>query len=271
VAAAILGAMRYVRPLSEAAVIDLGLPGFEARVVNQLESVLTLAAQVDAGSCGPGLHYHASDQFYFVLDGTASVQLGPDEHTVEAGSLVFVPAGVAHRSRNDTAGSELHLEFLVPSIGAGRPLLVPVLDVSEAPGSAAAPFISPIDDEAFAAGARDRGFAVQPLADAGRGVTSCLINAVQVNEGGAGPELHIHPFDQLFFVLEGELHVDVALQHHVVPRHSLVVLPAGVPHTQWNEGPGREIHLAVLTPAPEPGRPITTPVTFASAPGAAGP
>jgi mannose-6-phosphate isomerase-like protein (cupin superfamily) len=257
--------MRYVRPLSEASFAALGPPGFEASVVNQLESVMTLAARVAPGGCGPGLHYHACDQFYVILEGESSIQLGATEHLVPAVSLAFVPAGVAHRSWNDGDAPEAHLEFFVPSIGAGRPLLVPVNEVSEAPGSEVAPYVTRIDDAAFAANTRERGFAVQALADASRGVTSCLINAVQVDDGGAGPEVHIHPFDQLFFVLEGELHVDVALQRQVVARHSLVVLPAGVPHTQWNEGPGREVHLAVLTPAPEQGKPITTPVSFGPA------
>jgi mannose-6-phosphate isomerase-like protein (cupin superfamily) len=257
--------MQYVRPLADATFLNLGLPGFEASVVSQLESVMTLGARVAPGGCGPGLHYHASDQFYFVLDGDARVQLGAEEHDVPAGSLVFVPAGVAHRSWNDRQANELHLEFLVPSIGAGRPLLMPVADVSEAPGSDVAPFVTRIDDERFAAGARESGFAVQQLVDRSQGVTSCAINAILVNPGGAGPSTHIHTFDQLYFILEGELQVEVALQRHVAPRHSLVVLPAGVPHTQWNEGPGREIHLAVLAPAPEAGRPLTVPVNFTSA------
>lgn len=257
--------MQYVRPIDEAAVIDLGLPDFEARVVTQLESVMTLAARTGPGACGPGLHWHSSDQFYFILEGEARVQLGADEHVAPAGSLVFVPAGVAHCSRNDGEGEELHLELLVPSIGVGRPLLTPIQRWEDAPGSEVAPFVATIDDEAWARGARPSGFAVVPLADTKQGVTSCAINAVRVNAGGAGPANHIHPFDQLYFILEGELQVEVALQRHVAPRHSLVILPAGVPHTQWNEGDVPEVHLAVLAPAPEPGVPIVTEVTFGPA------
>ena len=246
--------MHYVRPLADATFLDLGLPGFEASVVTQLESVMALAARVAPGGCGPGLHYHASDQFYFVLDGDARVQLGSEEHAVPAGSLVFVPAGVAHRSWNNSNAPELHLEFLAPSIGAGRPLLVSVAEVSDAPGSATAPFVTRIDDEKFAAGARDRGFAVQSLADGSQGVSSCAINAVLVNAGGAGPAAHIHSFDQLYFVLEGELHVEVALQRHVAPRHSLVVLPAGVPPHPVERGPRTRDPSGCAGPGPG-GRP----------------
>ncbi|MEZ5232373.1 MAG: cupin domain-containing protein [Acidimicrobiales bacterium] len=83
-----------------------------------------------------------------------------------------------------------------------------------------------------------------------------------VNAGGEGPAVHIHTFDQLFFVVRGRLHVRVALEEVVAATHELVVLPAGVPHTQWNEGPDTEVHLAVLTPAPPAGEPLTRPVTF---------
>jgi len=48
----------------------------------------------------------------------------------------------------------------------------------------------------------------------------------------------------------------VGLDRHVAEPGTLVVLPAGVPHRQWNEGRVPERHLALLSPAPEPGRPL---------------
>jgi mannose-6-phosphate isomerase-like protein (cupin superfamily) len=70
--------------------------------------------------------------------------------------------------------------------------------------------------------------------------------------GGAGPTTHIHDFDQFYFVLSGSLEVEVALQHHRVKPNTLVVLPAGVPHRQWNgSGDEAERHLAMLVPEPE--------------------
>jgi hypothetical protein len=41
-------------------------------------------------------------------------------------------------------------------------------------------------------------------------------------------------------------------KYHAEP-HTLVILPAGVPHTQWNEGNALEQHFAILTPPPTPG------------------
>ncbi|MBO0687955.1 MAG: cupin domain-containing protein [Candidatus Dormibacteraeota bacterium] len=67
----------------------------------------------------------------------------------------------------------------------------------------------------------------------------------------AGPPLHYHAFDQFYFVLSGALHVQIGLTTSEVGPHHLVVLPAGVPHRQWNEGTEAERHLAILAPLPE--------------------
>jgi quercetin dioxygenase-like cupin family protein len=85
---------------------------------------------------------------------------------------------------------------------------------------------------------------------------------MELDPGSAGPDTHIHDFDQYYLVLEGELTVEVALQTHTVPKHSLVVLPAGVPHHQYNASTTTEKHLAVLTPPPEPGKPWDHGVDF---------
>ena len=48
-------------------------------------------------------------------------------------------------------------------------------------------------------------------------------------------------------------HIEVALERYEAPAGSLVLLPAGVPHQEWNDGPGVERHLEVLSPAPREG------------------
>ena len=49
-------------------------------------------------------------------------------------------------------------------------------------------------------------------------------------------------------------------QHHTVRPNTLVFVPAGVPHRNWNEGPEPEVHLVVFIPEPEPGQPLVIPV-----------
>jgi quercetin dioxygenase-like cupin family protein len=62
--------------------------------------------------------------------------------------------------------------------------------------------------------------------------------------------LHVHPFDQFYFVLQGTLSVEIGLQRYDVPPGHLVILPAQVPHRQWNDQDHTEQHLTVLVPEP---------------------
>ena len=87
------------------------------------------------------------------------------------------------------------------------------------------------------------------------------MNTARVSPESPGTSWHIHRFDQLYWVLEGTLHVEVADSAHDVEPGHLVVLPAGVPHRNWNPGPGVERHLAFLVPAPTD-RPFDITVTW---------
>ncbi len=47
--------------------------------------------------------------------------------------------------------------------------------------------------------------------------------------------------------------LQIGLERYTAGRHALVILPAGVPHGQWNEGPEIERHITLLAPEPMPG------------------
>ena len=49
------------------------------------------------------------------------------------------------------------------------------------------------------------------------------------------------------------MQLEIALKTYFTGPNTLVVLPVGVPHRNWNAGPDVESHLAVLAPAPDPG------------------
>ncbi len=40
---------------------------------------------------------HSEDEIYYVVAGRGAIQIGNDDYLVQAGSVVFVPAGVVHR------------------------------------------------------------------------------------------------------------------------------------------------------------------------------
>lgn len=250
--------MKFVRPFDRSAAVETGYPGYSAQFVSSQESTLIIGSWIASGGCGPSLHYHDSDQSYFLVRGEMTVQLGTEIHQVTAGSFVHIPAGLAHRNWNDSDAEEFHFELIVPTPRPGAPLLHFVDE----------PAAAPLQDGGYVRTTTDEDFTV-PDGFPGMGVCALLknessvVNAIRMAPGGEGPDTHIHEFDQYYIVLEGSLEVEVALERHQAPAGSVVLLPAGVPHRQWNEGSGREMHLALLAPAPRPGAPWDRGVSFA--------
>ena len=65
-----------------------------------------------------------------------------------------------------------------------------------------------------------------------------------------GPPLHVHPaFDELFFVLEGELTFQVRGEVRTVAAGEWLLAPRGVPHTFANHSTRPARALIAVTPA----------------------
>jgi len=56
---------------------------------------------------------------------------------------------------------------------------------------------------------------------------------------GAGPRLHVHPYDETFIVLEGRARFFVGETVIDAAAGEIVFGPAGIPHRFENLGPGR--------------------------------
>lgn len=65
---------------------------------------------------------------------------------------------------------------------------------------------------------------------------------------GAGPKLHVHPYDEVFIVREGRAKIRIGARTFEAVRGDVVLAPAHVPHAFANLGPGRlettDIHLS---------------------------
>jgi len=257
--------MQFIRPFDLDDAIDTGLPGYRAQLLSQRESALLIASTIEQGGCGPDLHYHHSDQLYYLLRGSMNVRLGDEVHAIGAGTLVFIPAGLAHCNWNDGPGAETHFEMIIPAPNPLGRIAIPVDSPGDVPAEDRTPragYVRRVDPDRFSEPIP--GFTTQPLADLSTGSVHTVINYAEVAPGKGGPDTHVHEFDQYYLVLEGELTVEVALEKHVVGPETLVVLPAGVPHRQYNEGATAEKHLAVLSPAPEEGKPWDRGVTLST-------
>lgn len=241
---------------------------YHAQTLWHGESCVLIGSNVPAGMPAFGHHRHEhSDQLYYIVHGEMQVQLGTEHLAAGPGSLVYIPMGTPHHNWNEGDIDEFHLEVLAPAPLPTQPLATPT-DATEAAGRPY--FVRRLDESAFVAAREFPGFSLNRIMQGpdSPGSSHVSLYVGQVEPGSGGPGLHIHAFDQFYFVLSGRLHVQVGLEGYVASTGTLVVLPAGVPHRQWNEGPEIERHIALLVPTPEPGQPLDVGVSL-SATGAA--
>lgn len=234
--------------------------GYGAQHLYQSESCVVIGSNVPAGKPAYRHHRHEhADQLYYVVKGEMHVQLGTRTHVAGPDTLVHIPQGLPHHNWNEGDVDEFHLEVIAPNPRRSLPLATPTDDVCDIDRPAT---VAPLDPLAYAESARFPGFALnRPLRDESRSPHAAMYVG-RVQPGAGGPGTHVHDFDQCYFVLEGELSVEVALHRYTVGPCSLVTIPAGVPHRQWNAGPRVERHIALNLPRPATDRPLDYGVRF---------
>ena len=102
---------------------------------------------------------------------------------------------------------------------------------------------------------------VQPLLDRDSGATSCSVSCTKTPPGEGSPAgMHTHVIDQLFYILSGTMNLEINGQAYTAVPGTLVVIPTGVPHRNWNGGSETTVHLAFNSPLPSPNEPFARPV-----------
>lgn len=75
----------------------------------------------------------------------------------------------------------------------------------------------------------------------------CVLIRYSTDVIGEGPNLHVHPYDEIFHIIEGRAEFTVGDRTFEATAGSLVIGPANVPHAYKNLGPGRldsfDVHL----------------------------
>jgi mannose-6-phosphate isomerase-like protein (cupin superfamily) len=208
------------------------------------ESCYLIYTRVPPGVHGPGLHTHSVDQFYFILSGTMNVQLGADKFVVGPETLVFIPAGTPHMNWNSGSVSEAHLEIIVPP----APLESLAKPASPRKVPNAKEYIRPVKRELF----QGQGFAAQWLARQSTGSEHAAVREDELQPGSGSAGLHFSAFDQFYFVTDGKMNVDLGFRHLRAGENTLVLIPAGMVHRIWNDGPAVEKHITILVPEREP-------------------
>lgn len=76
---------------------------------------------------------------------------------------------------------------------------------------------------------------------------NCVIIRYSTDTVGEGPNLHVHPYDEIFNILEGRAEFTVGERTLIAEAGDIVIGPANVPHGYKNLGPGRldslDVHL----------------------------
>jgi mannose-6-phosphate isomerase-like protein (cupin superfamily) len=71
--------------------------------------------------------------------------------------------------------------------------------------------------------------------------------------GGGRTELHLHPFDQAYFIKQGTMKINYGAATYTASANSLVVLPVGVVHSNENAGTTVQSVITMLLPEPPKG------------------
>lgn len=220
--------MKYVRPFNPKSVA----PGQGESLLAASEGA-GCAIELRRGGADAQAKKSDEERFALVLDG--EVELVGDGAPAKAGpgDLIFVPAGATAALRG---GAE------AVWIGVSAP---------PAAGSAqsAQPQVAKVDQTRF----EGEGFAHQSLVDRSTGASSMRMNVLQVQPGSGSPDFHIHAFAQIYVIQGGEMTLDIGRQRLKAGASTLVVLPPGVVHRNFNGGSAVERHVSLLVPEPKAG------------------
>jgi len=222
--------------------------------------------RVPAGTAGPPLHRHDFDEAFVVLEGEVTFQLGDDLVTRRAGELAFAPRGVPHTFANQSGADARHVIVITPAgferyfdrLAARAAGVDPPATAAHGwaevtkvgpqigdrrPASRPAPTV-----DADAGQAAAGSFATRVLVRSEESGAAVALVENTVPAGWAGTPLHHHAFDEAFYVIDGEL--TLQLGDRVVTRGpgELAFATGGAHHAVANLSARPARYLLVCTP-----------------------
>lgn len=219
--------MKYVRTFDRSALP----PGSRQLVVAQEED-LGCAIALIRGTASAAASAADAETFALVLSGEVSLAGEGMNELAQPGDLIFLPAGSTATLSGDDNAVWVHVSAPMPEGGrSGRSASVIKVDQSRFEGA---------------------GFAYQSMIDRDIGSATMRINVLQVEPGSGSPDFHIHAFAQIYVIQHGEMTLDIGKSRVTAPADSIVILPAGVVHRNFNASNGMERHISLLVPEPLP-------------------
>ncbi len=219
---------------------------------NGLESCFLVYTRMAPGAKAKGLYTLPVDHTYMVLSGKLNVQLGMDKFEIGPDTLVFVPAGVPHQAWN--AGSDPVAEFEVITPAPSRDLVSMMKPAAARKIENAAQYIHvapPLGK--LNGGTGHDSLNERILISRANGSINVLERLNDMLPGGGRTELHLHPFDQAYFIKQGTMKINYGAATYEAQANSLVVLPIGVVHSNENAGTTVQSVITLLLPEPPKG------------------
>lgn len=220
--------MQYVRPFDPSVIV----PGEHgAWLLGPSDGAgVTVRLRRGGGVARPRVD-KKNERFALVLEGNA--RLVGDDKVAVPGDALFIPAAT------DSAVS-----------GDGDAVWVEIeASLNDGTSSGASPRVVPVDPSKF----KGTGFTHQALLDRNTGAATMRMNVLQVQPGAGSPDWHIHAFNQVYLIQDGEMTVEIGRARLKAGRNSLVFLPAGVVHRNFNAANSVERHVTLLVPEPKQG------------------
>jgi mannose-6-phosphate isomerase-like protein (cupin superfamily) len=215
------------------------------------DNAYLIYTRMPSGARGPGLFTLPVDHYYVVVSGKMTVQIGTDEFVAGPLTGVVIPANTPHEVRNADAEPEAHLEVIAsanPSRDLSRDLMSMLKPAQPKKVENAAQYIREIKVPP----ASDLKPGLNRQAYTNRSMGSPITVALDsTSPGSGGPKPHVHRFEQVYFMLDGETTVTYGIDNPKAKKNDVVILPIGVVHTNTNQSTAIERHITLLLPEPE--------------------
>lgn len=231
-----------------------------------LDSAYIIYTRRAAGTRPGGLYTLPVEQTYVVLSGKLDIQIGADRFVAAPDTLVLVPAGIAHQAWNAGAGPEADLEVVTPAPARDWVSMVKPARAYKVENAAQYVHVPPPLGK-LKGGAGHAALNERVLASRATGSEYVMERLAEVLPGSRSEPAHIHPFDQAFFVRQGTMTIHYGLASYEAHANTLVVIPAGVVHSDQNGGSSVASLVQLVLPEPKPGVPSAVRVELEHPPG----
>jgi mannose-6-phosphate isomerase-like protein (cupin superfamily) len=215
------------------------------------ENAYLIYTRMPSGAHGPDLFTLPVDDYYVVISGKMNVQIGTDKFVAGPLTGVVIPANTPHAVWNDSADLEANLEVITcanPVKDLPRDLKLMMKPSQPKKVDNAAQYIREIKVPAVSD--LKPGLNRQVYTNRAKG-SPITIALDSTSPGSGGPKPHVHRFEQVYFMLDGETTVMYGLDNPVAKKNDIVILPTGVIHTNTNHSNAIERHITLLLPEPD--------------------